>query len=568
MAVRGGACRVTLPARRVLVAGVVCLAIAAVAYSALHIARGPEPIFMRVRWAPDVDDAARKETEQRYGLSQAEQLEGRTWGYTLTDLSSINIRALVSDPAVEDTQDIDRAAFRASPGAARRPRPESDSMLPLALWGATALGLFVGLTAVGVGLIGRAAPGTAATRFVPPPSAAARPTGTRGVDLLLPAALLGGCFLAARTMALRVDEAIHLEQVQRYLAGNFVTISTPGGGFHAVAAIFAWLSGSANKESIRLFAIIVSGATILTFRSLIESFEPKARTVRTLQFTLFPLLFPFWCLIYTDVLALLLLLLAILAITRSRFHLSGILMILSMVVRQSYVVWVALLGVWTAAMNVGLPLRQLARRGWSFGIAAALFGLFVLVNDGVAIGDRDRHPEMQLHTENLLFMLACFFLTFLPLVVSVLPRIARLHPALLIAVSICSAALFFGTFRVDHPYNDNVITGDIFLRNELLRAMTSSTLARAGASLAVALAALSLFVIRLRQPIHYLIYPFAALSVMPVWLIEQRYYLPAFALFMVFRESGSPNVERAIVALNGGAALYLFAGVVQGRFFL
>ena len=60
-------------------------------------------------------------------------------------------------------------------------------------------------------------------------------------------------------------------------------------------------------------------------------------------------------------------------------------------------------------------------------------------------------------------------------------------------------------------------------------------------SLAIALAALSLFVIRLRQPVHYLIYPFAALSVMPVWLIEQRYYFPAFALFMLFRESASPG---------------------------
>jgi alpha-1,2-glucosyltransferase len=84
----------------------------------------------------------------------------------------------------------------------------------------------------------------------------------------------------------------------------------------------------------------------------------------------------------------------------------------------------------------------------------------------------------------------------------------------------------------------------------------------------IALAALSLFVIRLRQPIHYLIYPFAALTVMPVWLIEQRYYLPAFALFMAFREPASPVVEGAILAVNTALSVWLFAGVVQGRFFL
>jgi alpha-1,2-glucosyltransferase len=128
--------------------------------------------------------------------------------------------------------------------------------------------------------------------------------------------------------------------------------------------------------------------------------------------------------------------------------------------------------------------------------------------------------------------------------------------------------LFFGTFRVDHPDNLNVITQDTFLRNATLQAMTSSTFARVATSVAIALAALSLFVIRLRQPIHYLLYPFAALSLMPVWLIEQRYYLPAFALFMLFRESASPGVERAMVAMNGVVALYLFAGVAQGWFFL
>jgi alpha-1,2-glucosyltransferase len=75
-------------------------------------------------------------------------------------------------------------------------------------------------------------------------------------------------------------------------------------------------------------------------------------------------------------------------------------------------------------------------------------------------------------------------------------------------------------------------------------------------------------VIRLRRPVHYLIYPFAALSVMPIWLIEQRYYIPVFALFMLFRESASPRVERMTLAVNVIVAAYLFEGIVEGRFFL
>jgi alpha-1,2-glucosyltransferase len=350
------------------------------------------------------------------------------------------------------------------------------------------------------------------------------------------------------------------------VAGNYETTSTASGGFHAAAAAFAWLTGHSGKESIRLFALFVSGAAILTFRSLATSFEPQAGTVRTLQFALFPLLFPFSFLIYTDVFGLLFLLLAVLALTRERFHAAGVAMMASMAVRQTYVVWLAMLGVWTAIVSSGGPLRQLVRRGMGFGIAAALFLLFVLANGGVAVGDREAHPEMELHTENLLFMLACFFLLFLPLIVSRLPQIRRLHPALLTGVPLLSVVLFFGTFRVDHPYN--AVSDETFLRNEMLEAMTSSTLGRVAASGAIALAALSLFVIPLRQRVHYLIYPFAALSVLPVWLIEQRYYLPAFALFMLFRESGSPGIERALLAVNAVVATWLFAGVAQGWFFL
>ena len=105
----------------------------------------PQPIFVHLRWAPDVDDTAREEAERRYSLSQPEALEGRTWGYTLSDLSTANIRALVSDPAVEDTQDIDRTAFRASPTAEKRPYPPTDSLIPASLWAVTVLCLFVGV---------------------------------------------------------------------------------------------------------------------------------------------------------------------------------------------------------------------------------------------------------------------------------------------------------------------------------------------------------------------------------------------------------------------------------------
>ena len=587
--------RVHTAAHRLFAAGLLGLGIAAAAYGTLHVMLGPRPVSIHVRWAPGVEDTVRQEAEQRYRLSQGAPSGGRTWAYTLNDRSRTNIRALVNDAVIEDTHDIDRTAFRVSPSAPRLAHPPtSPPWIPDSFRGVTILGLFIGFIGISLGLLERAAPGAAEKTVAtiarhPTPQQwlsprlleraapgtakkttapiARHPTMQQGLGLLLVMTVMGVCFLAARTMELMVDEGPHYRQIERYVAGNYATGSetvAQAGGFHATAMIFARLTGNSAKEDIRLFVLLISGATMLLFWSLVRSFQPQVSTMRTLQFVFFPLLFPFWFLIYTDVYALMWLLLAILALTRDRVHVSGILMIVSVLVRQTYIVWLVLLGLWT--VTVAAPLRQLATRGTSFGIGAGLFLLFVMANGGIAIGDRESNPDFVFHTENLLFMLLCFFVMFLPLILSTLPQIARLRPALLVGVLLSSVVLYFGTFRVDHHSNNLGL--DYYLRNALLEAMTASTGAGVVTSVAMALAVLSLCVIRLRQPVQYLIYPFAALSVMPSWLIEQRYYLPAFALFMLFRESASPRVERTLLAVNVVMAFCLFVGVAEGWFFL
>ena len=549
---------------RLFAAGLLGLGIAAAAYGTLHVTFGPRPVSIHVRWAPGVEDTLRQEAEQRYHLSEGELLEGRTWAYTLNDRSRTNIGALVSDAVIEDTHDIDRSALRVSPSAPRRPYSTSHQWISRNLLAVTVLGLFIGLIGISLGLLKRVAPGATEKAVT---QVAQHSTMLQRLSLLLVMTVMGVCFLAGRTMEERADEVIHHDQIERYVEGDYSTDSGGAmlGGFHASAMIFARLIEGSTKEDIRLFVLLISGATILLFSSLVRAFQPQASTIRTLQFVFFPLLFPFWFLIYTDVYALMWLFLALLALTRDRVHLSGILMIVSLLVRQTYIVWLALLGLWAVTVNSAAPLRQLVTRSASFGIGAGLFLLFAMVNGGVAVGVQDNHPAFVFHTENLLFMLLCFFVMFLPLILSTFPKIARLPPALLVGVLLSSVGLYFGTFRVDHPNN---IWFNYFVRNALLETMTASTSAGVVTSMAIALAVLSLCVIRLRQPVQYLIYPFAALSVLPSWLIEQRYYLPAFALFMLFRESASPRVERTLLAMNVVMALCLFVGIAEGWFFL
>jgi hypothetical protein len=63
-----------------------------------------------VRWADTVDATTRGTLEQKYQLERARAEGGSTWSYVTTDEGHANIRALTDDPAVADTNGIDRGA--------------------------------------------------------------------------------------------------------------------------------------------------------------------------------------------------------------------------------------------------------------------------------------------------------------------------------------------------------------------------------------------------------------------------------------------------------------------------
>ena len=76
---------------------------------ALLIDGGPSK-YIHIRWRPGVNDARRGELESRFGLRERVR-DGRSFGYDLVDLFSSNVRAIITDPAVEDTADLDIRQF-------------------------------------------------------------------------------------------------------------------------------------------------------------------------------------------------------------------------------------------------------------------------------------------------------------------------------------------------------------------------------------------------------------------------------------------------------------------------
>ncbi len=68
-------------------------------------------VAVGVRWQPEVASAGRRDAESRYLLANGVTRTADNSTYDLLDLSAGNIRALVEDPRIADTQGADRSAF-------------------------------------------------------------------------------------------------------------------------------------------------------------------------------------------------------------------------------------------------------------------------------------------------------------------------------------------------------------------------------------------------------------------------------------------------------------------------
>jgi hypothetical protein len=69
---------------------------------------------VNVRWTAGLPDARREALERQFGLTNGERTanysaEVNVWGYRLSDLSTENVKSLVTHPEVVDTNDIDRS---------------------------------------------------------------------------------------------------------------------------------------------------------------------------------------------------------------------------------------------------------------------------------------------------------------------------------------------------------------------------------------------------------------------------------------------------------------------------
>jgi hypothetical protein len=386
------------------------------------------------------------------------------------------------------------------------------------------------------------------------------------IALLYCAALATVWYLPAHPF---VDEYAHWPQAQSFARGSWALdpgIST----WPTMNAIVGWtlaLLGQseslvAGRQLIASFACVA----IAGFLALAREFDADAARLRTAQFFLSPIVLPFCALIYTDLPALSALIWAAVgALRRQAWLLIGA-GFLACAMRQNNIVWFAGLLV----LYGWLTLRAGERVRFRYVAASlAVIGGWLAVvwlQGGVASGayTRGDHPGALRGIPNIWF--ACFVaaLVYAPYL---LHRLLREPDRLPLWQYTALGVIVLLTFRVTHRFN--FVDGDYFIHN-LLLAQSLKPWGFGVLLLVVVPVALLLVKTPLakHQGMRISLLLLSAVSLLPLWLIEQRYYLPIYALFWAARMRVDDRVEYAQLLFGGLTTVWMVVRIANGTHFV
>ncbi len=413
--------------------------------------------------------------------------------------------------------------------------------------------------------------------------------------LILPVILVL-TFLTIATHGTMGDEGFHWSQLKLFLAGDYKMDPsiTNIPGFHFIVMLFAKVFVLEGLPALRTYSLVLGTLSIFAFYLCARALRPGEAHLRTYQYAFLPILFPFFFLLYTDATSLLFVLMALWAAVSRHAKTAAIFAILSVCIRQTNIIWLFFILLYVLldqgfideffvsvrrhVSRITLTFTSsLARKPWKewlgtlwvFGLGFVLFAIFVKVNGGVAIGDKGAHPFPAFHLGNVYFLLFCFFFLFLPIHVANLGKISEMiakRKLLWMLFILGFFAFYMLTFVNDHYNNQAGLA--FFLRNKILVFYTKTLVHKAVFFLPIVYAVLSLCVIRYDKKIFFFLYPFTLAFIVPSWLIEQRYYLVPFAIFLLARERYHWTVEYSLLILSMGLSAYFFWGIQQGKFFL
>ncbi len=568
-----------IPAARRVAATLAWVAIAcwlaATVMSLLVVALfGSRPIDLHVRWADSTSDAERVSLERRFHLVDPERREGQTYSYTLIDVSRANIEALVGASAVSDTSNIDRSAFQPLPGVGRRPWATPHPWLPTALDAMTVLFASAGTAGfIGALLEFRQASSGRASSILQSYAALRQAAILLGAAVVLFAAIALTCVLVSMwNHEPYSDEGCHFGQVRlvwQQQGENADCLTTEPGYHVTVASLTRWFRLPPTLDTVRTISAIASAVMFGVFALCAIAIGSRP-ALKTAQLIALPILLLYTGLVYTDAMAMLGLLVGALFALRGRSLAAAVSLALTLLVRQTHIVWGALLvgmywqaiGLWPASVAEWMDADAWTarfRKAWPFLVPLLLFAVLVIRNGGIAVGDEKAH-HAGVYVGNPIFASVLLAIFFAPQAFAAAWRL-RSSPWAWAAALICVVLVAF-RFELTHPYNQ--VSENNFLRNRLLLWFASGVGPRVVLALAAVLGVWTMLGARVR--LKALLCFSAALSLIPFELIEHRYAIPALAFFILLREPDEPWQEWTSLAIMTCLTV-VFVGGVSARLF-
>jgi alpha-1,2-glucosyltransferase len=392
------------------------------------------------------------------------------------------------------------------------------------------------------------------------------------VALWLAGAIVVGQSLFTASSMLHVrrysDEGYHAEQVERYCKGQTdlregITMLP---GYHIITAAIANWRDDCSLERMRKQNVIWGVCATLFALLILRSLGAHSPATRTLSFHFLPVLFPYHFLVYTDVFAVVLTLLALYLAIQRYWAVAGFVAAVSIAVRQTnalVLVLLVMLALFETARTSSYWnwLKLFLAKSWTSLLGLIGFAIFVYRNGGVAVGDRDSH-QLGLHIGNVVFVLLLLALVALPVN---LERIWRERDRLVrVGFGLSLAALYFAymyLFKVDHAYNQQ----HKFLRNVLVMWASSNMLTKTLFFAPIAVGFAALWTTPLVRRSYWIWVPVFLLGLLPESLIEQRYAIVPLSLWMLMRRDGTPFAETLTALSNLAVSMWLLQHIVSGQ---
>lgn len=386
-----------------------------------------------------------------------------------------------------------------------------------------------------------------------------------------------GVVLAASSAIVIGDEWVHWAQVRRFLAGDLRLLTdylTTVPGYHALLALLLAATDAPSLGLARALSALSGPALVAALLQIRRALGDRHPALPCAQVLVLPVLFPYLFLVYTDALALALLLWALAGALRGRHGWAALALGGSMLVRQHHVFFTLLLAAIALQQSrAGAGWRQAWTAGDLRGTAPYLLPLagflaFWWWNGSISLSTPQSaaHPDVTIDAGNPAFVLLLAALL-LPLqLLAGLRRFlasAAARPWLwLLPVGVLVA--FLATFAVTHPYNFAV--PEFSLRNGALAWISTDRGAFSIMAVIVTLSACGFAWLPLLRPQLRWALPLALLFVAGSWMIETRYAIVPLALLLALRRQAAPWVEWATLAAWTVLSLWATAGLYSQQF--